>query len=155
MGTMNKTTRIILISVGSVLVLFVIISGIMVGPLSHTLPPAVRDWLGINTTEQNNEEIYIQLVVDSKDSCFNESIRFQKQEKATAYTILLQANLTVKINTNYQYGIFIEAINGIEQNATHSWLYYIDGEEGTIAADKCDLRSNGASQVFWGFQKIN
>jgi len=47
-----------------------------------------------------------------------------------------------EINTQeYDFGIFIESVNGYESSQEKAWIYYVNGESGNIAADQNILKS--------------
>ncbi len=98
-------------------------------------------------------EITVRLVIDYNDELetFNETIFFMENQTATAYSILELTNLTIKFTT-YQDDIFVEGINGIEQNTTHYWWYLVDGIDGGIASNRFDLRLNNVKVVTWTFR---
>lgn len=55
-------------------------------------------------------------------------------EGITAFAIL---NSTAKVNyTEYKgMGRFITSINGVAQNSTHSWMYFVNGNLSVVSAD--------------------
>jgi hypothetical protein len=84
----------------------------------------------------------------------NQTIIIKVNQTASAYSILLLANLTVDVKT-FPNGLFIEAIEGIEQTADNYWKYYVNGVAGGISSSKFDLRENGAQEVSWIFKSYN
>jgi len=136
---------------GALVIMSVIIGGLIFGPFNEILPDSLREKLGYTTSETGT--ITTQLYVDfnAARENVNLTIIFQENETATAYTILLKANLTVQIK-EYQQGIYVEGIEGVLQNATHYWWYQIDGQDGVIAANRLNLRSNEVQTVTWLFK---
>ncbi|MHA1628625.1 MAG: DUF4430 domain-containing protein [Candidatus Heimdallarchaeota archaeon] len=148
-----KERKMKLITVaGVMLIATVIIGGLIFGPFNKLLPESLRRKLGYDTTTTG--VITARLIVDFNGARVNvnTTITFQENETATAYSILIKANLTLKIK-EYQQGIYIEGIEGVTQNATHFWWYQINGKDGTVAANRLDLRSYSAWLVSWIFRR--
>jgi hypothetical protein len=136
---------------GFIIILLTLTGGLIFGPFNHILPESLRKKLGY--TLESGTEITVRLIIDYNGELenFNETIFFLENQTATAYSILEVANITVIITAN-QDDIFVEAINGIEQNVTHYWWYLIDGIDGGIASNRFDLRSNNVEVVTWVFR---
>lgn len=151
MGKTIEKKYLILSITGFIIILLTLTGGLIFGPLNHILPESIRKKLGY--TIETGTEITVRLIIDynGERENYNETIFFMENQTATAYSILETANLTV-ISTAYQDDIFVEAINGIEQNATHYWWYLIDGIDGGIASNRFDLRSNNVEVVTWIFR---
>ncbi|MCF2142697.1 MAG: hypothetical protein K9W42_03260 [Candidatus Heimdallarchaeota archaeon] len=147
----EKKMKLITIA-GALLIATVIIGGLIFGPFNEVLPENLRRKLGYNTTTAG--VITTHLIVDFNGARvnINTTITFQENETATAYSILIKANLTLKIR-EYQQGIYIEGIDGVIENATNFWWYQIDGKDGAVAANRLDLRSYSARLVTWTFRR--
>ncbi len=140
--------------IGFVLIVSIITSGLIFGPFNEILPDSLREKLGYPTTSTNlDEDIVVRLIVDFNGfhTNFNQTILIQANNTASAYSILLLANLTVDVKT-FPNGLFIEAIAGIEQSSDFYWKYYVNGEAGGIASDRYDLRANNAQEVKWMYK---
>jgi hypothetical protein len=46
--------------------------------------------------------------------------------------------LTIK---QYDFGVFVEAIGTLANTKEKSWIYFVNGKSGTVAADKQSLKS--------------
>jgi hypothetical protein len=152
---MVQSTRriyILITVVGTFVVATTLAGGLIFGPFHNILPDSWEEKLGYQTS--TGSEITVQLVIDynGEKELFNESIFFSENQTATAFSILEIANISVKTNTQPN-GIYVEAIGGIEENSTHYWWYYIDGESGGVASNRYDLRVNNAATVTWIFKK--
>lgn len=49
----------------------------------------------------------------------------------------------------YDFGIFVQSINGFESTADMAWIYFVNGESGNVAADQYTLE-NG-DEVEWRY----
>lgn len=83
-------------------------------------------------------ETAICIIDDGKDSPKNYEIEIK--EEITAFDLLKKVSeeASFKIKTSqYEYGIFIEAIGGVENGQDGKyWLYYLNGQMPSVAADK-------------------
>jgi len=152
----EKNYRLLSI-IGFVLIVFVITGGLIFGPFNEILPDSLREKLGYSTTSTNlDEEMQVRLIVDFNGfrENINQTIIIETKQTASAYTILLLANLSVEVKT-FLNGIFVEVIAGIEQNAGNYWKYYVDGIAGGIASDKFDLRENNAQEISWIYKSYS
>ena len=140
--------------VGSILIIAIIFSGLLFGPLNMILPDSFREKLGYST-DTADVDITIQLIVNFNGyhTDVNQSIIILANETATVYSVLLLANLTIDID-NYSYGIYVKGIEGIIQDTSHYWWYLVDGKAGSVAANKFDLRQNNASVVNWIYRSF-
>lgn len=86
--------------------------------------------------------IYEPLVKEGKTALsleinYGENIKKESLEirnGTTAFQVLNNTH-TVKYN-EYSFGYFITGVDGIEQNATHSWLYFVNGLPPTLSVDR-------------------
>lgn len=53
----------------------------------------------------------------------------------------------------YDFGVFIEEINGLKPDAEHFWKLYYNGHDAQVAADK--LQTNTGDIIEWLVEKIN
>ena len=133
------------------MIIFIITGGLIFGPFNEILPDSLREKLGYPTTSTSlDEEIEVRLIVDFNGfrENINQTVIIEANQNASAYTILLLANLSVDVKT-FPNGVFIEAIAGIEQTAENYWKYYVNGVAGGIPSDRFDLRENNAKEVSW------
>jgi hypothetical protein len=146
-----KQNHKILGIIGSLCLAGIIIAGLIFGPLNIVLPRDLRERLGYLAPTSEPYPISVDLFVDFNGAkeVINLTVHFKANQTATAYSILLQANLSVSVNEEYSFGVYITGIEGIKQDAVHYWWYLIDGENGLVAADKCNLRTLQAKAVSW------
>ncbi|NHJ49538.1 MAG: DUF4430 domain-containing protein [Asgard group archaeon] len=148
----SKRIYIAFAIIGSLLIITTLTGGLLIGPFHHILPESWQEKLGYEIT--SGTEITIRLVVDYNGelALYNSSIFFNASQTATAFSILEMANMSVQAKSAAN-GIYVEAINGVEENTTHYWWYFIDGESGGVASDRFDLRSGDITEVAWVYRK--
>ncbi len=152
----EKNYRLLSI-IGFILIVFIITGGLIFGPFNEILPDSLREKLGYSTTSTDlDEEMQVRLFVDFNGfrENINQTVLLEVNQTASAYTILLLANITVKVKT-FPNGIFVEVIAGIEQNADNYWKYYVDDSAGSIASNKFDLRENNAQKISWIYKSYS
>ena len=139
----EKNYRLIAI-IGSVLVGAIIIGGVTLGVLNDFWRNPEQ------VVPEGVEPITVNLFVEFNGfhSNINTTINFTENQTANAYTILINANLTVIVD-QYPNGVYIQSIEGIGQSANHYWWYQVDGVDGHVAANRFNLREVNASQVIW------
>ena len=140
---------------GFVLIVLVVTGGLIFGPFNEILPEPLREKLGYPAKQSElDTEITVQLFVNFNGfrEDINKTVPFGVNQSATAYSILIVANLTIKVR-EYNTGYYVEAIEGIEENSSHSWFYEVDGEAGVIASNRFDLRSTNTSVVQWTYRE--
>ena len=59
-----------------------------------------------------------------------------------ALQILSSAKGYKIISKQYKYGLIVEEVNKVKNSAQKSWLYFVNGKLGNIAADRYILTSN-------------
>ena len=73
------------------------------------------------------------------------SVNYQKgigQEKVTAFSILEEAadKKSLTLDTKkYDFGVFVNSINGEVSSADKAWIYFVNGASGQVAADQYEL----------------
>ena len=61
-----------------------------------------------------------------------------------------QNNLDLKTK-QYDFGVFVEGIGGVENTKEKAWLYFINGKSAEVAADKYELKAQDV--VEWKYIK--
>ncbi len=148
----SKNHKILSIIGGTIIVL-VITSGLLFGPFNGILPDSLREKIGYGVNNDIEGEITVQLFVDFNDErqTINITITIPTNRSATAYSILLYANLTVEYE-DYPNGKYITSIGGVTEDLTHNWQYLVDDESGNVAADRYNLRAFESTIVSWIFK---
>lgn len=102
----------------------------------------------IESADINDTESMAEVLIDPESV---ESIMMiAEEDDLTAFDLLLQhEEVTFK---EYDFGKFIESINGVSGNDQYFWAFYINGEKATQGADQTMLK-NG-DQVEWRYERI-
>lgn len=94
-----------------------------------------------------NESAQVQntrLLIDYSDG-FISSYEFdQSTEGKTVYELLTKASQdqNIPIETKqYDFGVFVESINGYRSGTSKSWIYFVNGESGQVAADQMKVKN--------------
>ncbi|WEL23848.1 hypothetical protein HBNXNv_1016 [Candidatus Nanohalovita haloferacivicina] len=89
------------------------------------------------------EHVVVNLTVEKPDAVLNENVSVR--QNSTVFHVL---NSTYDVEyTEYDFGYFVTSINGLSQNDTHSWLFYVDGEMPSTSVDNYRL-SDSANVTF-------
>lgn len=97
-------------------------------------------------------ESIVELKIDSGDNKAK-SFNVSTDLNATAFSVLKATAEKENINLQvkqYDFGVFVEKIADFESTAKKSWIYYINGESGQIAADQQKLK-NG-DKIEWKYE---
>lgn len=91
------------------------------------------------TLDFGNKEIKTgELVADASDTAYSILEKFTEKEDISLET------------TKYDFGVFVKKIGTFESTAKKSWIYYVNGESGQVAADQVKLK-NG-DKVLWKYE---
>lgn len=66
----------------------------------------------------------------------------QLEKPATVFGILEKAaqdNKIELVTKQYDFGIFVESIGGVENSKERSWIYFVNGKSGEVASDKYEI----------------
>ena len=64
-----------------------------------------------------------------------------------------EKNLEIKANNNYDFGVLVEGIGSFTNNSSKSWLYYVNGQMPSVAADKYELKQGDI--IEWKYEEPN
>lgn len=73
-------------------------------------------------------------------------------ENITPFSLLEKITMDNQITLeteNYDFGVFVKSINGLESGAEMSWIYFVNGESGQVAANQYKL--NPGDMVEWKY----
>lgn len=115
---------------------------------------------GNDTGNQNvittpGQKIRVDLYVDNGNGKITSYDDTEINEGDTAYSVLfmkMKETGTQVLTKNYEFGMMVESVNGIAASASHFWSYSVNGQPGTVAADKYLLKEGDA--VEWKYTKI-
>jgi hypothetical protein len=82
--------------------------------------------------QQTSEQLSVTVIVNDGHSPVTKQITLANGSTAfEAFSKAAQLNYSV----HPVYGTFITGVNGVEQNGTHFWQYYVDGELAPVGVD--------------------
>lgn len=103
------------------------------------------------STSEIDKLSQVNVVLDSDDgqvatfSGISAKTAFEALEKAAQFQ-----NIDIKTK-QYDFGIFVEAINDKENTSEKSWLYYVNGKIADKAADKYEIQDGDI--IEWRYEK--
>ncbi len=68
-----------------------------------------------------------------------------------ALTALAEQKRIEVITKQYDFGVFVQQIGPLANTKEKSWIYFVNGKAGTVAADKQSL--NAGDTVEWKYMK--
>lgn len=86
----------------------------------------------------NKELKNFELVIKPEDTAFSVLKSTAEKESINLETI------------QYDFGIFVKKIGDFESTSKKSWIYYVNGESGQIAADQQKLKNE--DEVKWVYE---
>lgn len=100
-----------------------------------------------NQTPETGEDDQIQVSLTVEKP--NETVTDQV-DVAVNSTVFDAVNQTYPVEyMEYDFGYFVTSIDGLAQNDTHSWLYYVNNESATKAVNNYVL--NESDSVTFGY----
>lgn len=69
-------------------------------------------------------------------------------EGATAYDALMATKLSVNAEES-SYGMYVTAVGGYAAEGSAGWMYYVNGEEASVACDEYELADG--DEVSWTY----
>lgn len=98
------------------------------------------------------EEEKVILIIDNGSSNIQQ-FELELKGEATVFDLLSQAGLDLNY-TEYDVGIFVDAIEGIKNNGEEkmNWMYYINGETAKVGARECIVKPN--DKIEWRYEKV-
>lgn len=110
---------------------------------------------GTSTTVTQNTDTEIrpaQVTIDTGDGN-NVNGEYLPDGQMTAYSILerLSQDKNIPLETQqYDFGIFVQSLDGKESSVEKYWIYYVNGESGQQAADKVVLKDG--DKIEWKYE---
>ena len=104
---------------------------------------------------QQTSKINVSLSVDYGNGNTLSFDNLDVDQGETAYSLLvkkMQEKNAIVTTKTYDYGVMVESIDNVNTSATNYWGYSVNGQLGSVAADKYVLK-NGDS-VEWKYTAI-
>lgn len=127
-----------------------IIAGVALWQLTASSPKVLpaKDQAPV---EQEKTVPKVSVTIDFGDSTIR---NFTDITASTPFEALQNAttanSLPVEIK-KYDFGTLVESINGFKNSADKAWVYYVNGQSGTVASDKYELKNGDI--VEWKYVK--
>lgn len=120
---------------GIIIVLIVILAGIgiVLFQKQSSIPAQLNPPI-----EQSAIPVITLNIFDGVKTATYSSIQAQTPYEALT-KIATQEQISVKTK-QYDFGVFVEAIAGIESTKDKAWIYYVNGKSGEVASDKYILK---------------
>jgi hypothetical protein len=101
-------------------------------------------------TENNNLSKYVlNITAEGHDPI---TYLYSESDDLTAYGLLEKATFSESFEIEveeYDFGVFVKTINGLESSAEMAWIYFVNGESAQVAADQYSL--NPGDVVEWKY----
>jgi hypothetical protein len=104
------------------------------------------------TPASEDGQQFISLVIDYGDG--NSKTYETQATEGTAYELLKMIAIDNNIeldSESYDFGVFVKSLGGYESSSEMAWIYFVNGESGTIASDQYQLKEGDI--VEWRFIK--
>ncbi|MCK5413216.1 MAG: DUF4430 domain-containing protein [Candidatus Pacebacteria bacterium] len=112
---------------------------------------ASKNEIANNITEELKTDISVSLKIINEEENIYELNNISSE--LTVFDITKE-NTDLEYNNNYDFGVFIESVNGIKNGDEGMyWQYYINDKLGDVAADKKNLEDEDV--VEWRFEDVS
>jgi hypothetical protein len=135
---MNKKSFLFLLAVTGVILVSVIT--LTYSPLFNKY----KNQVSLPTPTQAPTSYQAKVVINAPDENFFIEYETNNKKMYQPFSILeeaLKENSVFFEVENYDFGVFVKSINGLESTNEKAWIYFVNGESGQVAADKMNLKS--------------
>ena len=78
-------------------------------------------------------------------------VKYSGQDGKNAFELLQEtANIEFK---KYDFGVFVESIDGVKPDTKHFWKLYVNGKEAQVGADS--IATKNGDTIEWKLEQIN
>ena len=88
--------------------------------------------------------------IEDKTIIFQDYVRYPGKSGKNAFE-LLQAAAKVEFK-KYDFGVFVESINGVKPDSKHFWKLYVNGKESQVGADSAE--TNNGDVIEWKLEEV-
>lgn len=125
------------------LLLIVILAGIAVG-ITYLVKPGQ---FGPSAPEQEEQAVFpVSRELQGKSIVMQDYVRYYGENGENALE-LLQKTTSAEIK-QFDFGAFVESINGIKPDEKHFWKLYYNGAEAQVGADQLETKSGDVIEWF-------
>ena len=79
-------------------------------------------------------------------------VKYRGQDGKNAFELLQLAAANKVEFKQYDFGVFIQSINGVKPDSKHFWKLYVNGQESQVGADK--LATHNGDTIEWRVEEI-
>ena len=94
--------------------------------------------------------------VRGKPIALSDYVKYYGEDGKTAFDLLVEQKVgdqTIDVQSKkYDFGVFIESINGTKPDDKHFWKLYINGQEAQVGADQ--LQTKKGDIIEWTIAEI-
>ncbi|MDF1497784.1 MAG: DUF4430 domain-containing protein [Patescibacteria group bacterium] len=136
-----------------ILLILVLLSLFIITFVLNSNTASKDDYDSIDKVEKSDEKKFsVTLRIDNGKGDEKKEYELNEISKKTTVFDILNKNVTIKYNNDYDYGVFIESIDGINNGDEGKyWQYYINNKLGDVAADKKTMQEGDI--VEWRFEE--
>lgn len=130
---MKKNLRIILLALSVFVLLGVLFA-----------PSLDKDKKDVSPTPVIEVENQARLII-YYDEGLTDSYQYIFKEEKSAFDMLkeIAQQEDISIETQqYDFGVFVKSIGGFESSSEMAWIYFVNGESATVAADQYKLKDD-------------
>lgn len=135
---MNKKSFLFLLAATGV-ILISVVALTKTPPFNKTENP-----IPLSTPTQSTANYQVKVIVSAPNENLLLEYEAKNEMDYQAFSVLKEAleqnNIPLKVE-NYDFGVFVKSINGLESSNEKSWIYFVNGESGQVAADKMKLKT--------------
>ncbi len=131
-----KIKKLLLSSI--IIIIFISFSAWFLTHKSNT--PQKEISLSPSPTVTVNQQVTLSVVFGDKANVVYS--KYLNGQELTAFSLLKEAADAKKLTMDtqqYSFGVFVKSIESYKSGANKSWIYFVNGKSGTIAADKYTL----------------
>ena len=142
---MNKA-KLVVLSLAALFILWIILWLRLFGSINSENPRSQKTSSPIVTQTEKvegvSDEIPQASIVIDFGNGRKVTDRVSVSTPTTAYDILVKTLQKEKLELKtkkYDFGVFVESVDGFASTADKAWIYYINSVSGTVAADQYTL----------------
>ncbi len=96
---------------------------------------------GTALTDNSSKSSQIRVSIDFGDGrTFSQNYEISDSQNPYSSLVKLAAEKNLEMGIKeYDFGVFVESIDGVKGSSEKAWIYFVNGKSGTIAADQYQL----------------
>jgi hypothetical protein len=134
------------------LVFLTIIAVFLVGLFLLRSDSGIKQNYRESRSYKNAEQDFVTLVLDEGDGNISTYSAQAKNALETLEIAATKAAIAIDVR-EYDFGKFVNSINGKASTAEKAWIYFVNGESGQVAADQFEVKAGDT--ILWKYVKPN